>query len=108
MKNDKDEELLRKLSAELGRLDAQYEDIAPPSLQGMEQFIAAEALRRQRKLRKELQMFLLVALFLLGIVLAALGFAPVLYWVLQAAFPIAALGGLAVMRIWRRREDAEE
>ncbi|MGN7765113.1 YxlC family protein [Paenibacillus sp. 22594] len=108
MKKEKDEELLRMLSSDLARLDAQYDDISPPSLPGLEQLIADEALRRQRQSRREFQRFLLVGLFLVSVVLFSLGFAPVTYWILQAAFPVAALGCLAVMRLRLRREDTEE
>ncbi|MNH94051.1 hypothetical protein D3C73_466630 [compost metagenome] len=108
MNTKKDEELLQMLSADLERLDAQYDDISPPALPGLERLIAEEAHRRQLQSRRELQRFLLVALFMVSIVLFGLGFAPVTYWILQAAVPIAALGCLAVIRLRLRREDAEE
>ncbi|WP_157771314.1 YxlC family protein [Paenibacillus sonchi] len=108
MNTEKDDELLRMLSGDLERLDAQYDDISPPSLPGLERLIAEEALRRQLQSRRELQRFLLVALFMVSIVMFGLGFAPVTYWILQAAVPIAALGCLAVVRLRLRREDAEE
>ncbi|MBW4083781.1 YxlC family protein [Paenibacillus sp. S150] len=106
MKKEKDEELLRMLSADLERLDAQYGDVTPPSLPQLERLIAGEAIRRQHQRRREFLWFLLVALFMVSVVLLGLGFAPVTYWILQAAFPIAALGCLAVMRLRLRREDA--
>ncbi|MNW67003.1 hypothetical protein D3C74_455300 [compost metagenome] len=74
----------------------------------MEQFFAAEALRLRRQSRKELLLFWFVALFLLIIILTVLGNAPVIYWILQAAFPLAALGGYTVARIRLRREDGEQ
>ncbi|MNC26091.1 hypothetical protein D3C75_742090 [compost metagenome] len=100
--------MLRMLSADLERLDAQYDDISPPSLPGLERLIAEKALHRQVQSRRELQWFLLVALFMVSIVLFGLGFAPMAYWILQATVPIAALGCLAVIRLRLRREDAEE
>lgn len=108
MRNDLDQELLNKLSAGLEHLDAQYDDISPPSLPAVEQFLAAEALRLRRQSRKELLLFWFVALFLLMIILTVLGNAPVIYWILQAAFPLAALGGYAVTRFRLRREDGEQ
>ncbi|MNI94169.1 hypothetical protein D3C73_1522230 [compost metagenome] len=74
----------------------------------MEQFLAAEALRKRRQNRKELLLFLLAALFLLSIVLTLLGSAPVVYWILQAAIPLFALGGLAAARIRLRQEEEKE
>lgn len=103
-----DEELLRKLTAGLERLDAQLDNISPPSLPEMEHFLAAEAIRRRRQSRKELLLFLLVALFLLSAVLTALGSAPVIYWILQAVFLLAAFGGFMADKIRLRREEAEE
>lgn len=108
MRDDRDQELLNKLSAGLERLDAQYDDISPPSLPAMEQFLAAEALRRRRQSRKELLLFWLAALFLLSIILTVLGSAPVVYWILQGAIPLAALGGYTAVRIRLRREEREE
>ncbi|CAM4521117.1 DUF5345 family protein [Paenibacillus typhae] len=109
MNNDTgDKKLLNKLSAELDRLDAQYDDIPAPSLPAMQQFLAAEAIRRRRQSRRELLLFWLAALFLLSIVLAVLGFAPAVYWVLQAVIPLAALGGLAAVRIRRRLEERDQ
>ncbi|CQR58252.1 putative membrane protein [Paenibacillus riograndensis SBR5] len=108
MNTEKDDELLQMLSGDLERLDAQYDDISPPSLPGLKRLIAEEALRRQHQRRRELQMFLLVALFMVSIVMVSLGLAPVIYWILQAAVPIAGLGCLAVVRLRLRREDAEE
>ncbi|WP_379162980.1 DUF5345 family protein [Paenibacillus sp. sgz5001063] len=108
MKMEKNEELLRILSSDLALLDAQYDDISPPSLPGLEQLIVNEALRRQHQSRREFQRFLLVGLLLVSVVLFGLGFAPVTYWILQAAFPVAALCTFAVMRLRLRREDTEE
>ncbi|WP_342437238.1 YxlC family protein [Paenibacillus sp. FSL L8-0436] len=107
MKPD-DDELLVQLNAELNILDAQFDDISPPSLLVMEELIAAETLRRRRKSRNELLLFLCLALIVLSIILTALGSAPVFYWVLQAVFPLAALGSLGVSRVRLQREDTEE
>jgi 4-amino-4-deoxy-L-arabinose transferase-like glycosyltransferase len=100
--------LLNKLSAELERLDAQYDDIPAPSLPVMQQFLAAEAIRRRRQGRRELLLFLLAAIFLLSIVLAVFGFAPAVYWVLQAVIPLALLGGLAAAKLRQREEDRRQ
>ncbi|UQZ33511.1 hypothetical protein C2I18_08125 [Paenibacillus sp. PK3_47] len=108
MKPDNEEELLRRLNSDLARLDAQIDNISPPSLPEMEHFMAAEAVRRRRQSRMELKLFLLVALFLLGAALTALGSAPVIYWIFQAAFPLAALSGFIANRIRLRREDADK
>ncbi|AIQ49370.1 hypothetical protein R70723_28415 [Paenibacillus sp. FSL R7-0273] len=99
------QKLLTKLSAELERLDAQYDDISAPSLPAVQQFLAAEAVRRRRQSRRELLLFLLAAILLLGIVLAVLGFAPAVYWILQAVIPLAVLGGLTAARIRQRQGD---
>lgn len=108
MKADKEEELLSQLTAKLDILDAQFDDHGLPSLPELEQLIASEATRRHRQNRKELLVFVLIALILLSIFLTAMGTVPVLYWVLQAAFPLAALGILAILRVMPGREDAEE
>lgn len=105
MRNDRDQELLNKLSAGFDSLDAQYDDISPPSLPVMQHFLAAEALRLRRQSRKEMLLFWLAALFLLSIILTVLGSAPVVYWILQAVIPLAALGSYVVVRIRLRRED---
>ncbi|WP_042200051.1 DUF5345 family protein [Paenibacillus camerounensis] len=106
MNNDaEDQKLLNKLSAELERLDAQYDDIPAPSLPAMQQFLAAEADRRRSQSRRELLLFLLAAILLLSIVLTVLGFAPAVYWVIQAVIPLAVLGGLAAVKVRQRREE---
>ncbi|QUL54220.1 DUF5345 family protein [Paenibacillus tritici] len=104
MRFNSDEELLNKLSAELENLDMQYADVSIPSLPELEQLIAAEAVERRRRRRKELLLFLLLALVLLGIVIATLSSAPVLYWSLQALFLLTALGSLGARR--RRRKES--
>jgi 4-amino-4-deoxy-L-arabinose transferase-like glycosyltransferase len=108
MSSDRDQELLNKLSAGLERLDAQYDDISPPSLPAMEQFLVAEALHRRRQNRKELLLFWLAGLFLLSIILAVLSSAPVVYWILQGAIPLAVLGSYAAVQIRLRWEDREQ
>jgi hypothetical protein len=110
MKNDQDQDqelLLQKLTAELDRLDAQYDDISPPSLPKLEALIVAEEDRRQKKACKELLLFWGVSLLLLALTLAVLGYAPAVYLVLQAVIPFAALAGLAASYFRRRREGAE-
>lgn len=108
MKFNSNEELLNKLSADLENLDLQYDDLTSPSLPELEQFIAAEAIRRARRRRKELLLFCIVALILLSVVLAVLSSSPVLYWGLQAFIPLAALGSIIAARIKLRREDTGE
>ncbi|AIQ60943.1 YxlC family protein [Paenibacillus borealis] len=108
MRFNSDEELLNKLSAELESLDLQYADVTSPSLPELEQLIAAEAIRRMKRQRKELLIFCLVALVLLSIVLSILSSAPALYWGLQALIPLAALVSMGAARIRLRREEAEE
>lgn len=105
---EQDEELLRKLTLDLERLDERLDHIPPPSVPEMEHFLAAEAVRRRRQSRKELLLFLLAAIFLISAVLAALGSAPVIFWILQAVFPLAALGGFMADRTRLRREAGEE
>ncbi len=102
-----DEELLNKLSAELENLDRQYDDVTPPSLPELEQLIASEALRRSRQRRKELLLFILLALVLITAVISILSSAPVLYLSLQAIFLLAALGIPGAAWIRRRREEAQ-
>lgn len=108
MKNDTDRELLHKLSAELERLDRQYDDISPPSLLELEQFIAEESLRRRHRERKELLLFCIVSLVLISVFLAVLGIAPIAFIALQVVFPIMAFVVLAARRIRLQREDIEE
>lgn len=58
MEKDKEPELyLHKLTEELERLDAQYDDITPPSLQELEWLMADAAVHRKRRERKELLLF---------------------------------------------------
>ncbi|MRN56955.1 YxlC family protein [Paenibacillus monticola] len=109
MENEQDQELfLQKLTGELHRLDAQYDDLNPPSIQELERLIASEAVRRNRQARKELLLFWLISLILLSSCLAVLSSAPAIYWVVQALIPVVGLSGLAVAHIRRRREGAED
>lgn len=106
MRVNSEEELLKKLSAELESLDSQYADVAAPSLPELTQLVAAEAVRRRRRRRKELLLFIMFALVLLSLVMSIISSAPALYWGLQALFPLAALIGLGAARIRQRREES--
>lgn len=58
MEKDKEPDMyLHKLTEELNRLDAQYDDITPPSLQELEWLMADAAVHRKRRERKELLLF---------------------------------------------------
>ncbi|WP_151737439.1 DUF5345 family protein [Paenibacillus tengchongensis] len=103
-----DAELLQKLQTELERLDELYDEISLPPVADMERFVAEELLRRQRRQRRELLLFIMAALVLLSIFLAVLGYAPVLFLLLQIAFPAVVLLGLGALRLARRREGADE
>ena len=106
MRFKSDEELLGKLSAELGSpgyaLCRCYSALLPE----LEQLIAGEAVHRRKRRRKELLLFLLVALVLVTIVISILSTAPVLYWSLQAVFILSALGSLGAARIRHGREES--
>lgn len=111
MEKEKDKEhdvCLHKLTEELNRLDAQYDDITPPSLQELEWLMADGVAWSQRKARKELMLFWLVSLFLLSLCLTVLSSAPIVYLIAQSIIPIAGLCGLVISRIRRRREGAQE
>ncbi|ULO08283.1 YxlC family protein [Paenibacillus sp. 19GGS1-52] len=109
MENEQDQELfLQKLTGELHRLDAQFDDINAPSLQELERFLVAETVRSNRQARKELLLFWLISLILLSSCLAVLSSAPAIYWVVQALIPVVGLSGLAGAYIRRRREGAED
>lgn len=107
-KNKETELFLHKITSEFNRLDAQYDDVTPPSLQELEWLIADGVARRQQKTRKELMLFWIISLILLSSCLAILSSAPVVYLILQGIIPIAGLSGLAVSRIRRRREGVQE
>ncbi|WP_339318860.1 YxlC family protein [Paenibacillus sp. FSL R10-2734] len=111
MEKDKDKEpelYLQKLSDELNRLDAHYDDITPPSLQELERLMADAAVHRKSRERKELLVFWGISLILICAFLSILGSAPMIYWIIQAIIPIAGLGGLGIARIRRNREGAQE
>ncbi|WP_150273545.1 DUF5345 family protein [Paenibacillus tepidiphilus] len=103
-----DDNLLHKLQMELERMDELYDEISHPPVADMERFVADELLRRQRRQRRELLLFIMAALVLLSIFLAVLGYAPVVFLLLQVAFPSAVLLGLGARRLARRKEGAEE
>ncbi|MFF2912762.1 YxlC family protein [Paenibacillus sp. NPDC057934] len=106
-KDTEQEALLRKLTREMDRLDAQY-DIPSPSLSTLESLIVAEEQSRRRKTRKERLLFCIVSVILLSSTLALLGYVPVIYLTLQGIIPLAALVGLTVSRIRRWKEGARE
>ncbi|AWV35802.1 YxlC family protein [Paenibacillus sp. FSL H7-0716] len=109
MEKDKEPELyLHKLTEELERLDAQYDDITPPSLQELEWLMADAAVQRKRRERKELLLFWGVSLILICAFLSILTSAPMIYWIIQAIIPIVGLGGLGIARIRRNREGVQE
>lgn len=109
MEKDKEQELyLRKLTEELNRLDAQYDDITPPSVQELEWLMAESAMQRKSRERKELLLFWVVSLVMVSAFLSILGSAPMIYWIIQAVIPVVGLTGLAIARIRRDREGARE
>lgn len=109
MEKDKESKLyLHKLTEELNRLDAQYDDIAPPSLQELELLMADGAAWNKHKSRKELILFWLVSLILISICLTILSSAPIVYLIVQGIIPIVGLCGLVVSRVRSRREGAQE
>lgn len=109
MDKDKNSEVyLYKLTKELNRLDAQYDDITPPSLQELEWLMANGAAHSKQKARKELMLFWFVSLILLSIFLTILSSAPIVYLITQGIISIAGLCGLLVSRIRRRREGVQE
>lgn len=109
MEKDKEPDMyLHKLTEELNRLDAQYDDITPPSLQELEWLMADAAVHRKRRERKELLLFWGVSLILVSTFLSILGSAPMIYWVIQGIIPIAGVTGLAIARFRRNREGATE
>lgn len=109
MEKDKEPEMyLHKLTEELNRLDAQYDDITPPSLQELEWLMADAAVHRKKRERKELLLFWGVSLILISTFLSILGSAPVIYWIIQGIIPIAGVTGLAIARFRRNREGATE
>jgi hypothetical protein len=109
MEKDKESELLfHKITGELNRLDEQYDDITPPSLQELEWLIADGDLRRKSRARKELVLFWMVSLILVSTCLSILGSAPTIYWIIQGIIPIAGVSVLAVAKIRRNREGAQE
>ncbi|WP_313641296.1 YxlC family protein [Paenibacillus sp.] len=111
MERDKDKEsvlYLHKLSDELDRLDAQYNDITPPSLQELERLMADASVHRKSTERKELLLFWGISLILICAFLSILGSAPMIYWIIQAIIPIAGLSALGIARIRRNREGAQE
>lgn len=109
MKDDNHEEpLLHKLAEEWDRLDRQYDDISPPSLPELEQFICAEGERRRRKNRKELLLFSFISVLLLCFTLAVLGYAPELYLLLQILIPMSACGVLVFSRLQQRKAGEQD
>lgn len=109
MEKDKEQELyLHKLTEELNRLDAQYDDITPPSVQELEWLMAESAVQRKSRERKELLLFWAVSLIMVSAFLSILGSAPMIYWIIQAVIPVAGLTGLVIARIRRYREGARE
>lgn len=109
MEKDKEQELyLRKLTEELNRLDAQYDDITPPSVQELEWLMTESVVQRKSRERKELLLFWVVSLVMVSTFLSILGSAPMIYWIIQAVIPVAGLTGLAIARIRRYREGARE
>lgn len=106
--NKEPEQYLRKLSDELNRLDAQYDDIMPPSLQEFEWLMADAALSRKRRERKELLLFWGVSLILISAILSILGSAPMIYWIIQGLIPIVGVSVLLLTKIRRSREGAAE
>lgn len=110
MEKDKDKEpelYLHKLSDELDRLDAQYNDITP-SLQELERLMVDASVHRKSMERKELLLFWGISLILISVFLSILGSAPMIYWIIQAIIPIAGLSALGIARIRRNREGAQE
>lgn len=106
---DKDPELyLHKLSDELNRLDAQYDDITPPSLQELERLMVDASVHRKSMERRELLLFWGISLILISVFLSILGSAPMIYWIIQAIIPIAGISGLGIARLKRNREGAQE
>ncbi|WP_410512340.1 DUF5345 family protein [Paenibacillus sp. BR2-3] len=100
--------LLERLDLGLKRLDRAYEDITPPSLSALTLQITAESVRLRNRARKELLLFWLLSLGLVGVFLALLNEAPFIYLVIQGAIPAAALIIAAASRIPRKGYGAEE
>lgn len=100
--------LLEKLSLELERLDSVYEDSTPPSLSVLTLQIMNEAVRRRQRQRKEMLLFWMLSLCLIGSCLLILSAAPLYYLMIQAAIPITAFLIPAVFRITQKGQGAEE
>ncbi|KGE20943.1 DUF5345 family protein [Paenibacillus wynnii] len=100
--------LLEKLKLGLDRLDNVYSDLNPPSLSALTLRIKAEAINRRNRERKEMLLFWLLSLCLMGSCLILLLEAPLFYLVIQGAVPAAALVIAAVIRLTRKGQGAAE
>mgnify|MGYP000568748622 CR=1 FL=1 len=100
--------LLEKLVSGLDRLDDVYMDLNPPSLSTLTLQIETEALHRRNRERKEMMLFWLLSLFLMGSCLILLLKAPLYYLVIQGAVPATALVIAVSFHINRKRQGTEE
>lgn len=100
--------LVEKLKSGLDRLDNVYSDLNPPSLSTLTLQIKAEAVNRRNRERKEILLFWLLSLCLMGSCLILLMEAPLFYLLIQGAVPAVALVVAVILRLNRKGRGAEE